>query len=192
MRKSVVNNTRQQIIDYSANCLRSRGFDGFSYLDISRELGIKKASVHHHFPKKEDLGIALCEWTKDWMIQGLDHFDQRGNSSWDKLERYLKAALKHSESDNHLCPLAAFYNDLSKLPEAILVEIKKLDALELNWVKRVIQQGQSDDEFNSDDDAEAMASLFIYSCKGALHHARLHGSQHYFETMQQVERLLKR
>ena len=38
--------TRQQIIEYSADMLRANGFEGFSYLDISRHLSITKASVH--------------------------------------------------------------------------------------------------------------------------------------------------
>lgn len=183
--------TRQQIVEYSAGMLRINGFEGFSYLDISRHLGISKASVHHHFPKKIDLGLALCNWTQDWLEQGLSHFDAKANSNWNKLERYVHAAMKHSLDEKKLCPISAFYSDLNKLPEPIKDRVKALDDYELDWVTQVILNGIENNEFFANQNARALASLFIFSCKGALYHARLHGKDLFHQTMQQFELLIK-
>jgi len=184
-------NTKQQIVELSSGMLRERGFHGFSYLDISRELGITKASVHHHFPKKEDLGLALCHWTHDWLLQGLEHFDTKGTSSWNKLERYVSAAKKHSLTDNKMCPISAFYSDLSKLPDSIKVSLKSLDDVEMNWVTQVMDDGISSEEFVEQEDTKALAALFIFSCKGALYYARLHGEGMFDHTMKQFEYLVR-
>ncbi|CCK74469.1 MAG: TetR/AcrR family transcriptional regulator [Oleispira antarctica] len=183
--------TRQQIIEYSADMLRANGFEGFSYLDISRHLSITKASVHHHFPKKVDLGLALCDWTQAWLEQGLSHIDAKASSNWNKLERYIRAALKHSLNEQKLCPISAFYSDLNKLPESIKERVKALDDYELDWVTRVMQSGIENNEFSENQDARALASLFIFSCKGALYHARLHGKDLFQQTMKQFEHLIK-
>lgn len=183
--------TRQQIIEYSADMLRGNGFEGFSYLDISRHLGITKASVHHHFPKKVDLGLALCDWTQDWLEQGLSHFDVKATSNWNKLERYVRAALKHSLNEQKLCPISAFYSDLNKLPESIKERLKALDDYEMAWVAQVMQEGIQNNEFTANQDPRALASLFIFSCKGALYHARLHGKDLFQQTMKQFEYLIK-
>ncbi len=184
-------NTRQQIVEYSADMLRANGFEGFSYLDISRHLGITKASVHHHFPKKVDLGLALCDWTQDWFEQGLSHFDARATSNWNKLDRYVRAAMKHSLNEHKLCPISAFYSDLNKLPDSIKERVKALDDYELDWVTAVMQDGIDNDEFAPNQDPRALASLFIFSCKGALYYARLHGKDLFHQTMKQFEHLLK-
>jgi len=184
-------NTRQQIVEYSADMLRANGFEGFSYLDISRHLGITKASVHHHFPKKVDLGLALCDWTQDWFEQGLSHFDARATSNWNKLERYVRVAMKHSLNEHKLCPISAFYSDLNKLPDSIKERVKALDDYELDWVTAVMQDGIDNDEFAPNQDPRALASLFIFSCKGALYYARLHGKDLFHQTMKQFEHLLK-
>ena len=184
--------TRQQIVEYSADMLRANGFEGFSYLDISRHLGITKASVHHHFPKKVDLGLALCDWTQVWLEQGLSHFDAKATSNWNKLERYVRAAMKHSLNEQKLCPISAFYSDLNKLPESIKERVKALDDYELNWVTQVMQDGIENNEFSPNQDAQALASLFIFSCKGALYHARLHGKDLFQQTMKQFEHLIKK
>ena len=41
--------------------VRTRGFAGFSYADLSERVGIQKASIHHHFPTKEALGGVLID-----------------------------------------------------------------------------------------------------------------------------------
>jgi len=184
--------TRQQIVEYSADMLRANGFEGFSYLDISRHLGITKASVHHHFPKKVDLGLALCDWTQDWFEQGLSHFDAKATSNWNKLERYVRAAMKHSLNEQKLCPISAFYSDLNKLPETIKERVKALDDYELDWVTQVMHEGIENNEFTANQDPRALASLFIFSCKGALYHARLHGKDLFQQTMKQFEHLIKK
>ncbi len=183
--------TRQLIVEYSADMLRANGFEGFSYLDISRHLGITKASVHHHFPKKVDLGLALCDWTQAWLEQGLSYFDAKANSNWNKLERYVRAAMKHSLNEQKLCPISAFYSDLNKLPSAMQERLKALDDYELDWVTEVMQSGIDNNEFAPNQDARALAGLFIFSCKGALYYARLHGKDLFHQTMKQFEYLLK-
>jgi TetR/AcrR family transcriptional repressor of nem operon len=183
--------TRQQIIEYSADMLRANGFEGFSYLDISRHLGITKASVHHHFPKKVDLGLALCDWTQDWFEQGISHFDTKATSNWNKLERYVRAAMKHSLNEQKLCPISAFYSDLNKLPDSIKERVKALDDYELDWVTQVMQDGIENNEFTANQNPRALASLFIFSCKGALYYARLHGKDLFQQTMKQFEHLIK-
>ncbi len=185
-------NTKQQIVAFSADMLRTRGFGGFSYLDISRELGISKASVHHHFPKKQDLGLALCQWSEDWLLEGLQHFDQHGTCSWDKLERYLRAAMKHSLDDQKMCPLSAFHNDLNSLTPPITDALKALDDMELAWVTAVMDEGIKNAEFKPRQDTRALAGMFIFSCKGALYYARLHGKDLFMQTMKQYEVMLKK
>ena len=80
---------------------------------------------------------------------------------------------------------------MNKLPESIKERVKALDDYELDWVTRVMQSGIENNEFSENQDARALASLFIFSCKGALYHARLHGKDLFQQTMKQFEHLIK-
>lgn len=188
---SKILSTRQKIIEFSADMLRSKGFDGFSYLDISRHLGITKASVHHHFPKKVDLGLALCDWTQNWFEKGLSYFDSISTSQWNKLELYMNAAMQYTLIEKKLCPISALYSDLSKLPDSMKERLMTLDDFELNWITQVIVEGIENKEFIPHQDPLAIAGLYIFSCKGALYYARLHGQDLFNQTMQQFESILK-
>lgn len=48
-----INQTNQQILYYARNFLQCRGYNGFSYKDISQKLGIKNAAIHNYYPKKK-------------------------------------------------------------------------------------------------------------------------------------------
>lgn len=182
---------KQQILVLASDLLRTRGFEGFSYQDLSRELGIRKASIHHHFPKKEDLGLALCEWTRVWLEQGLEHFENKGSSQWNKLERYVAAAKKHVLNEHKNCPLSALHGDMSLLPTSMVMAMKALDEIELTWASGVINAGMESDEFRFKGEPRTLAAMFIFSCKGALHYQRLHQQDLISGAMNQFEAILE-
>ena len=43
--------TAERILDTAQALAQVRGYNGFSYADISAELAITKPSIHHHFPR---------------------------------------------------------------------------------------------------------------------------------------------
>ncbi|HEU4554463.1 MAG TPA: TetR/AcrR family transcriptional regulator, partial [Chitinophaga sp.] len=73
----MADNTREKIIELADHLIRTKGFNAFSYADISAPLAIKNAAVHYHFPTKADLGISVIERE----LQGMA-LQQR---KWDKL-----------------------------------------------------------------------------------------------------------
>ena len=50
-------NRKKQIMDTAEELLQKRSFSSFSYQDLSDQIGISKATIHHHFPTKDDLGV---------------------------------------------------------------------------------------------------------------------------------------
>ena len=62
--------TKQSILDLAQEFIQVRGYNAFSYQDISDRLKIQKASIHHHFHSKEDLGTEVLEGARsrfvDW------------------------------------------------------------------------------------------------------------------------------
>ncbi len=56
-----MSDTRETIIALADQLIRTKGFNAFSYADISAPLDIKNAAIHYHFPNKADLGIAVIE-----------------------------------------------------------------------------------------------------------------------------------
>ena len=58
--------TSDEILASALTLIMSGGYNGFSYADIAGVVGIRKASIHHHFPSKVDLVRTLVkQYRKD-------------------------------------------------------------------------------------------------------------------------------
>ena len=53
--------TKTTLLNSAERAARARGFDGFSYADLAADVGISKASIHHHFASKATLAVALMQ-----------------------------------------------------------------------------------------------------------------------------------
>ena len=55
-----MSDTKQRIMDAARPTVQAHGYSGLSFRELAKEIGIKSASIHHHFPSKADLGVALA------------------------------------------------------------------------------------------------------------------------------------
>ena len=53
--------TKESILRLGMEFIQTYGYHSFSYADIAKELKIKNAAVHYHFPGKEDLLAEIVE-----------------------------------------------------------------------------------------------------------------------------------
>jgi len=56
-----VSDTAEKLVEDARQLIVNGGYHGFSYADLSERFGIRKASIHHHFPAKVDLVVAVVE-----------------------------------------------------------------------------------------------------------------------------------
>src|SRR5580698_10432746 len=83
--------TREEILDRAEALIQTRGYSAFSYQDISDSLGIRKASIHYHFPSKTDLGIAVVDRYVARFAAGLAAISaDQSQSSMAMLDYYLE------------------------------------------------------------------------------------------------------
>src|ERR1700730_11252261 len=57
---SVVSETAERLIDLAEAHICNAGYGRFSLRDLAAEIGIKSASVHHHFPTKATMVAAVA------------------------------------------------------------------------------------------------------------------------------------
>ena len=59
--------TQDRLVEIGETLMRQRGYGGFSYADLALKAGIRKASIHHHFPTKDDLvngRVQMINWAR--------------------------------------------------------------------------------------------------------------------------------
>jgi TetR/AcrR family transcriptional regulator, transcriptional repressor for nem operon len=183
-------NRKEQIISTALELLKTLGYENFSYLDIANQLGITKASIHHHFPKKPDLGVALCEAIQTWHKVEFGKILMMKSDAKAKLAIYINGMHRFACTKNKICPLSSLQADITLLPEEMRLALKKLDEQELTFIAQILQQGLDEGIFHFDGNTQSQAILVVLACKGALQYSRVHGNTIFEEAITQLNLLL--
>ncbi|RUV11465.1 TetR/AcrR family transcriptional regulator, partial [Mesorhizobium sp. M7A.T.Ca.TU.009.01.3.1] len=81
--------TSEKILDVAQSLIVAGGYNGFSYADISAAIGIRKASIHHHFPTKAELVSVLVDRYRRQAEVGLESLRGELSSPAEQLQSYL-------------------------------------------------------------------------------------------------------
>src|SRR5690606_41201562 len=106
--------TRTQIMQHSQRLVQERGYNGFSYRDISALIGIKTSSIHYYFPQKEDLLLAVVQqYHSRWQaaVQAID----TSLSADAKLRAYVEMHRQTFCNTERICLAAALAAELASL-----------------------------------------------------------------------------
>jgi len=169
-----LNDTREQIMDRAAQLLMSRGYNGFSYRDISTHLGVKNAAVHYHFPAKTDLALALIDEYRKVLRKGTAEFMAYGGSALQQLEGFFDFTAQQCHLGRCICPFGAFSIDYNELPDEIQRATRNFMEESIRWLTRVMQVGRESGEFSFEGDPRAKALVVLSSLQGTRQLARIH------------------
>jgi TetR/AcrR family transcriptional repressor of nem operon len=163
--------TAERILDIAERLVQTRGFNGFSYADISAQLGITKASLHYHFATKDELGAMLITRYRDAFVDALRAIDGEGESSLHKLNAYVKLYEDVLRRDRMcLCGMLAAENrTLSREMQTLVHGF--FDANE-RWLATVVDRGRANGELRFSGPAVDQARLLVVALEGAMLVAR--------------------
>lgn len=130
----------EQILDVAERMARTGGYAGFSFREIAKEVGIKPASVHYHFPEKEALGAALAERYTERFMAGLgDPADL--DRAPEILVRRMVAAYRHSIFEEGLmCLCGMFGAEAADLPPRVQAATRVFFERNLAWLRVVLNR----------------------------------------------------
>lgn len=170
-----MNQTNQQILYYARLFLQSRGYNGFSYRDISQKLGIKNAAIHNYYPKKEDLVAALLEDSRKEIAANFSKTVESGGSAREQLQSYFDYTLKDFDEGRCICPPGSVIIYHEELPEKVQKQnLLLLDEI-TSWFSRVLKTGLEQEEFSFSDPVDARAELIVGTLIGTRQLATVKG-----------------
>lgn len=127
---------KTEILDCAQALIQSRGYNGFSYADISSAVGIRKASIHHHFPSKIDLAVAVLERYRAVFNRALLSFETQANTMA-KLRLYA-GLYQNVLEENKLCLCGMLASDMQTLPEEVKKVVRGFLSDNADWLSEVL------------------------------------------------------
>ena len=124
----------KQILDIAERRMRQTGYNAVSYRDIAAEMGIKSASLHYHFPKKEDLGVALTQRYSDNFVGALQDIVSSETNPQDRILAFVDIYSSELKRRGLVCLCAVLGAETAGLPDRVSVEIKNFFDKNVDWL----------------------------------------------------------
>ena len=166
--------TVARILASAERYVRSGGYTAFSFREIAKEIGIKSASIHYHFPTKADLAAALAQDYTERFLEKLreipfsDPLDRQ-------LAQYIDLFRQALCLDKKICLCAALATETDLLPDTVKQAIQYFFQENINWIAARLQEHQTDN-------ANQVASHILATLEGAMLLSKALDSIDYFET----------
>ncbi|MEX5322931.1 TetR/AcrR family transcriptional regulator [Pseudomonas shirazica] len=158
--------TRDALIQTAEGLMRTKGYAAFSYADLADAVGIRKASIHYHFPTKEDLGIAIVEEYVSRVKAEFERIEINHPTALDRLHAFF--VLFHASTEGGLLPLCgALAAEMAALPDGLQRQTRRFFDVQLSWLTKVMDQGITSGEITEGRGAREKSYLLLSILEGS-------------------------
>ena len=173
---SNLSTTSDVILASARTLIVNGGYNGFSYADIADVVGIRKASIHHHFPTKADLVRTLVLRYREDAQSGVAALENSGGQPLDILRTYADHWAKCIEdASRSFCVCAMLASELPSLPPEVATEVTAFFRFLSRWLTAVMERGAVTGSLTLSSPPEVEAETFLACVHGAMLSARAYG-----------------
>ncbi len=186
--------TANRIIEAGRQLIMRRGYSGFSYADVADAINIRKASIHHHFPSKTDLVIAVVDEWRAAFDADMASLEASGADALAQLRAYIGHWERCIADDSApFCVAGMLGAELPSLPEEVAKEVKAFFDNLAGWLEQVLESGVKNDLVKLDSSVQTEAATLVSLVYGAMLAARAYGAVTLFKDVTDgaIERLVK-
>ena len=159
--------TKVQLLDSAEALARQRGFDGFSFADLEAAVGIRKASIHYHFPTKGDLSLALMSRYAEMFADRLHAITATHPTAGARLLAFIDLYRQAHEGGRSLCLCTALSVTQDALPQASRDALDQFHHGVSTWLAAVFRLALSDGTIRYVTDPQAEAAAALAQVEGA-------------------------
>jgi TetR/AcrR family transcriptional regulator, transcriptional repressor for nem operon len=163
---------REQVLDHAITLMMLRGYNGFSYRDLSELVGVKTSSIHYYFPSKDDLVLEAVKQYSDEVMQALQAVDPALPAD-QKLAMYTRFFGKTLGDGNQICLCGMLAADIETLPESVREAVQAFFRTNEMWLAKVLAQGVKEGTLVARDKPESAARTLFAALQGSVLASRL-------------------
>ena len=186
--------TADRIIAAARQLIMRQGYSGFSYADVAEAIDIRKASIHHHFPVKADLVIAVLNEWREAFDADVASLQASGADAIAQLRAYIGHWERCIADDTApFCVAGMLGAERPSLPEEVAQEVTAFFDHLASWLEQVLESGVEKKLIKLDASVQTEAATLVSLVYGAMLAARAYGGVALFKDVTEgaVERLVK-
>jgi len=180
-----MNDTKTNILDVAEDLIQRVGLNAMSYKHISDKVGIRKASIHHHYPQKKDLVDALLSRCDS--IYGV-HYQAivDGIGSAPEKLRQLAGVFADGVTTGKLCLVGMISSDMNTLEPPSCQILEKTLQGTVGIFSSAFKQGRKEGSLSFTGTDEEIAYAFFSFLVGTQVSARVKGGAKGFKTATEI------
>ena len=165
-----MSDTKQTIMNAARTLVQAHGYSGLNFRDLAQTVGIKAASIYHHFPSKADLGAAVARRYWEDSAAALEALLAESSDPIRGLRQYPGTFRKALENGNRMCLCSFMAAEHDDLPEPVKREVQTFADVNVAWLSRaltaasVVHPKESEGRARAIFAAVAGAQLMARSC----------------------------
>ncbi len=175
--------TNQRILDAAQQLMQAQGYTGLSFAGVAAAVGLRKASIFHHFPTKEDLARAVVAHYRTAIRDQMTTIDQTTDDPREKLVRYAGLYQALLQRREHMCLCGLLAAEALTLPETVRVEMRAYFVEHEAWLGGVLAAGQAAGLPRIEGPLTTVAAFVLAGIEGAMLVARAHDDDARFEAI---------
>ncbi|MEO0871577.1 MAG: TetR/AcrR family transcriptional regulator [Pseudomonadota bacterium] len=161
--------TADRILDVVQTLIQTRGFNAISYRDVAEAIGIRKASIHYHFPSKMDLGRAVIARYRERLEQVRENINPVAAASYVAAwKAYLAPIAGIASVPGAVCLCGALAGEFQTLSDEMQSEVRLFFEGHQSWLSALFEDGRHAGAFQFEGSPDAAARLIFSALEGGL------------------------
>lgn len=130
--------SKEAILAAARRSAQAHGYTGLNFRDLADEVGIKAASIYHHFPSKADLAAAVAKRYWEDSAAYLETMLAETADPVRCLRQYPETFRWALENNNRMCLCSFMAAEHDDLPEAVRKEVQTFTDVNVAWLSKVL------------------------------------------------------
>ena len=130
--------SREKILQAAKQLAQARGYGGLNFRDVAGEVGIRAASMYHHFPTKADLGAAVARRYWEDSAAHLEGLLTEEKDPTRALSRYPETFRWALANQNRMCLCSFMAAEYDDLPDPVKAEVRAFTDVNVAWLRKTL------------------------------------------------------
>ena len=141
MSKIVASSASEKILATAMLIAQAHGYAGLNLRTLAEQVGIKAASLYHHFASKAELAAAVARRYAENSAATLEAIAAEAEGPEACLIQYPDTFRRSLENDNRICLCSFMTAEYDDLPIEVQVEVQAFAELNVAWLAKILQGG---------------------------------------------------
>ena len=166
--------TRDKLLDAAQDLVQRVGANAMSYQHLAEVVGIRKASIHYHFPTKADLLETMVERYHKRFMEHVSEVRSGGGTGGERLAAYLElftTTLRDSDGGK-LCACGMLGAEVATLGTEMAAVLNRFYEANHRVIETLLREGAADGSVSVPGEAAVTARVVFGALEGGMLVAR--------------------